>query len=409
MKFLRKILLALGIILLFGGLKILLRKFFPAALSFHFIMLSALQLMVLCWAVITGALENSLWRSLPQSHAHIRSTLFFIFLMCLAETGAFWLVHHPHRIPDRCLPAFRYYYSNYERNILQYDRHISQYDTTLFYRMKGNNRTAFSNIEFSDSIFTDIAGFRDDANTVSHPAVLCLGDSYTLGWGVGQRECYPSRLQQLLGVPVLNTGMSSYGTAREVASVKPLDKTNISTLVIQYCFNDADENEAFVNNDDHLRISPAGVYDSAIASLGWSRLYFPGKYACTLFKLLMTQTLASFTRSPSVADTARSAQSDSEAARFLEVLKNSGLDLGKVRVFVFDIREYPMLTGNFITALDRRLADPATGGLFHNHVHPLHVEHLFTAADYYILDEHLRPSGQLKLAMFLAAAIHRTN
>jgi hypothetical protein len=411
MKFLRKILLALGIILLLACLKPLLRKFFPVALPFHFNLLSALQLLVLFWAVITGLLESTLWRRLPHHRARIRSTFFFIFLMCLTETGAFLLLHHPRLIPAGCLPAFQYYYNNYERNILQYDPHISRYDSTLFYRMKGNNRSLFSNIEFSDSLFTDTQGFRDsdNTNTLSQPAILCLGDSYTLGWGVGQEECYPSRLQKLLGVPVLNTGMSSYGTAREVASIKPLDKTKFTAVVIQYCFNDADENEAFTNNGFRLPVSPRSTYDSAVASLRWSRAWFPGKYACTLFKLLMTGVIASLTQKTSVPDTTQPGQYDREAARFLEVLKRSGLDFTTVRVFVFDIREYPRLSGNFIAALERQLAVPLTAAAFNGHIQPLHIERLFTADDYYRLDEHLRPAGQLRLAKFLAAAIQRSN
>jgi hypothetical protein len=409
MKFLRKILLALAVILLLAGLKLLFRKVFPAALAFHFNLLSALQLMVLFWAIVTGLLESTLWRRLPQPYACIRGSVFFIFLMCIAECGAFWMVHHPRLIPRTCLPAFRYYYDNYERNILQYDERISRYDTALFYRMKASNRSLFSNVEFSDSIITDAAGFRDDANSAGHPAILCLGDSYTLGWGVGQQECYPSRLQKILDVPILNTGMSSYGTAREVESVKTLSATDLSAVVIQYCFNDADENEAFVNNGDHLQVSPASVYDSAVSSLRWSRLYFPGKYASTLFKLLMTQAISSLTRTSSAADTAQPGQYDREAARFLEVLKSSGLDFTRVRIFVFDIREYPMLSGNFITALERQLAAPPAAATFNGHVHALHVERLFTPGDYYLLDEHLRPAGQLKLAKFLAAAIQRTN
>jgi hypothetical protein len=272
--------------------------------------------------------------------------------------------------------------------------------------MKANHSSVFSNVEFSDSIFTDANGFRDKDNTVTHPRVLCLGDSYTLGWGVGQDESYPSLLSNLLHTPVLNTGMSSYGTAREIASVRPLDKSAISTVVIQYCPNDADENEACARNGYRLVVSPPHVYDSAATELKWSKIWFPGKYACTLLKIFLSEKIAALRNSPrSSAPQDDSGQYENQADRFLNILKTSGLDFDKVRVFVFEIDAYADLNAKFIRALEAKLADPEYHTLFKDHIRPLHIETLFTPADYYLLDEHLRPAGQSRLAHYLATMI----
>jgi hypothetical protein len=63
------------------------------------------------------------------------------------------------------------------------------------------------------------------------------------------------------------------------------------------------------------------------------------------------------------------------------------------------------LNGKFVRALEAKLADPKYNTFFKDHIRPLHIEALFTPADYYLLDEHLRPAGQLKLAHYLARMI----
>ncbi len=437
MRFLRKILLAIGLILLLACLKSLFRKLFPQSLVFTYNLLSALQLLLLSWAVVTGLLETTVWKRLPKRSARIKSFSVFLIILALADTGCCWLLHHPEHLPPRCLPAFSYYYNNYDRNILQYDPRLSRYDTALFYRMKSDLHGVFANIEFSDSILTDARGFRTNTSTPGHtdtfshpdtpghantqPTVLCLGDSYTLGWGVSQDQCFPALLQDSLGTPVLNTGMSSYGTAREIASIRDLDKSSLSTVVIQYCYNDADENLACVNNGFHPVISPPAVYDSAISVLRWSNAWFPGKYACTLFKLLLDSRLHRLSPDgpahptlpdpglhrprPTSTQPDDSARYTGEANRFLAILQRSGLDFTHTRVFVFDIGEYASLTGKFVTALEGQLAAPPFDSAFHGQIHPLHIENLLTPADYYLLDIHLRPTGHRKLASYLAHAI----
>jgi hypothetical protein len=47
--------------------------------------------------------------------------------------------------------------------------------------------------------------------------VLCLGDSFTWGWGVGDDETYPKVLErELAGVEAVNAGVCAWGTAQEL-------------------------------------------------------------------------------------------------------------------------------------------------------------------------------------------------
>lgn len=416
MRFLRKMLWVLGVILVLAVLKIILQKHFPRSSFFHFNLLSCLQLLVLFWAIFTGILETTVWRRLPPRRAGRNSTLTFFALLVVAELICCWMFFHPAAIPRPFLATARYYYANYQRNIAQFDPAISQYDSSLFYRMIPNNRTTFSNVEFSDSIITDARGFRDTTNALAHSAILCLGDSYTLGWGVRQHEAYPYLLHQLLKVPVLNTGVSSYGTARELAAIRPIDKSALKAVIIQYCTNDEDENKAYVENGDRPLISPGSSYDSARTILKWSNAWFPFKYSLTQFKIFMSLNVIPSVQKaihPSIQKTIHpsrpitddTAQYEKETDLFLEVLKGADLNFDSVHIFVFDIDSYDQLRSKFISTLRNKLTQPAQRSIFKDHVHALHIEQLFTPDDYYILDEHIRPSGHAKLARLLADSI----
>ncbi|HWK03925.1 MAG TPA: hypothetical protein VNS58_09865 [Puia sp.] len=325
------------------------------------------------------------------------------------ELSCYFLTRHPQMIPGKIVSDFREYYNNYQRDILQYNKNISRYDTALFYRMKSNNRSLFSNIEFSDSVFTNEQGFRDDELSLKKAQIICLGDSYTLGWGVQQEETYSQQLEKALKVPVLNTGMSSYGTAREIESIRQLDKKNLTSLIIQYCYNDADENEAYIKNHYRLPISPESIYDSSSDLLKWSRIYFPGKYSCTLFKLFLTEKLQSFiagSRAKNEPVPSQQPTNDDKNARsFIEILKVSGLDFTKIHLFVFDIGEYYNLNEEFVFALENQLRTPENKSFFKDHIHVLHIKPLLTPSDYYVLDIHIKASGHRKIAEYLAGFI----
>lgn len=427
MRFLRKIIIAICGIILLAGIKIIVKKIFPHPALFHYNLFSSLQLLLLLWAIGTGLLEYFAWKKEPPATARRKSFFSFLAFLILAEAACGWMLHHPRSIPHPFMTAFREYYNNYQRDILQYNKNITRYDPAVFYRMKAGNRSLFANIEFADSIFTDSSGFRTNNYSTTtaippKPTIICLGDSYTLGWGVQQDETYPAQLQSMLGQPVLNTGMSSYGTTREVESTRSLDKSGVTTVIIQYCFNDADENEAFVKHHFHLSISPEAAYDTTVDMLWWSNLYFPGKYFCTLAKLFLSERLQisktpghnsstpdhlPAAPQPAAGRPGPDSHFDLEAAWFLEVLQHSGLHFDSLNVFVFDIRDYPNLTGKFIRALRQQLTLPDNRSFFRDHLHPLSVDGIFNPADYYILDEHLRPSGQEKLAAYLAGAIRR--
>lgn len=403
MKFLKKMLFAIALMIVLAGIKKLLTLAFPLSQVFHYNLVSSLQLLLLLWAVFTGVLESLAWRKFPARKAFIKSLVIFIAVIAVAESACIFLFNHPQRIPSWLTPAFEQYYNNYSRDILQYNRQISEYDTALFYRMKPNNRSLFSNKMFSDSIFTEEHGFRNAPVETGTVTTICLGDSYTLGWGTEQNECYPRQLETILKSPVLNTGMSSYGTAREVESVRHLHLSNLQNVVIQFCNNDIPENESYVQNNYKLQVSPRSVYDSACNVLYWSNLYFPGKYFCTISKLLLRS------KPEAVSKTTVATLDGKKAAHdFLAIIKNAGWDFEHVRLVVFNIDEAYDPVG-FIPELEQQLEMPENKSFFKDHVYVIHIASLFAPSDYYPLDKHLKVSGHQKLASAIAARFNNAH
>ena len=78
-------------------------------------------------------------------------------------------------------------------------------------------------------------GLRDDEASLRAPAVVVLGDSYAMGWGVAQDETIAEVIERETGLRALNAGIASYGTVREMRLLDRIDTSRLRYLVIQYC------------------------------------------------------------------------------------------------------------------------------------------------------------------------------
>ena len=149
--------------------------------------------------------------------------------------------------------SFKSYYIHHYRNIVQVERNCSEFDSAFFYRLRTNNQCNFSNIEFSTGITTNRLGLRDDDASLIQPNIICIGDSYTMGWGVQQDETFPARIEKMTGQKVLNAGMSSFGTVRELRQLARLDTSNCRWVVLQYCDNDMEEVKKYIDSNYRLQ------------------------------------------------------------------------------------------------------------------------------------------------------------
>ena len=96
--------------------------------------------------------------------------------------------------------------------------------------------------------------------------ILCLGDSFTFGYGVNEEDTFAMRLSQQLkrdGLDhvVYNAGVTGWGTLQELLYARDhLELLKPDVIILTYCENDPIEDEVF------LRGGAAGLFPS-----------FPGK------------------------------------------------------------------------------------------------------------------------------------
>lgn len=85
----------------------------------------------------------------------------------------------------------------------------------------------------SFTVSTNSLGYRDDEMDDSVVDIVCVGDSVTFGWGVKQEESYPQRLEQGLGLNVLNTGVPALKPEHVEAYIKAiLNKVKPKILLV---------------------------------------------------------------------------------------------------------------------------------------------------------------------------------
>lgn len=126
-------------------------------------------------------------------------------------------------------------------------------DRNVGYILTPNFTGTFRRTEFEHPVRINGQGLRGGPSR-SGPAsayrVVCLGDSFTWGYGVQEHETYPARLQDLLAarypkadVQVVNAGVPGYGTADELRFLRSRKELLDPDLVILQFLADNDFTE----------------------------------------------------------------------------------------------------------------------------------------------------------------------
>jgi hypothetical protein len=403
MRLLRNILYFIIILLVLQVLKVFFgkRAFEP---SYY------IELIIGCaqFLVFFGAVYIFFFLRLSAKYFHFRkpvlaSVLTGGILLILLEFSFGYLLYHPKKIPSLLQYSYEYYYDYFDADFLQFDEGKAVYDKDLFYTLKPNASFNFSNIEFSNHFSVNKLGLRDKDSSLVSPGIICLGDSYTMGWGVEEEESFPRQLEKLCGLKVLNTGVASYGTAREIMSLQRMDTSKLKYLVIQYCANDEDENESYVQNNYKLQISSLAVYNEAVKSQVWTRKYFPGKYSLVILQLFLKSHINKlhyffqlhFDRNDKITDGKKRAE------HFLDILCHSKIDFKKVKVVVTMLDTYSNMQNQFLDNIKILLTKDSYRSKFLNDIEIVDVSAALVKDDYYVLDKHIKKSGQQKIAKMI--------
>ena len=301
-------------------------------------------------------------------------------------------------MPRNVRLLFQQVYRHFNRSIIQFEPACSQYDPDLTYVLKPG-RCTFENVEFRTELHVNRLGLRDSDAALQAPDIILLGDSYTMGWGVNQDETFPQVLARTTGQKVLNAGVSSYGTVREMRLLDRLDSSRMKTLVVQYNSTDAVENWAF-RERGNLQTLNAAQYQETVDWYQAQRGYRPGKYT---FRLLMK--LLRLERPQPHAIEIPALSTLEEAELFVNALAHAGrTSLEGVKLIVFEADEQIRPPRSFlanVAVVSRRDDQPE----FIRRLHALDAARVLEESDFYDLDDHLRPSGHDRIGRVLAELV----
>lgn len=376
----------------------------PNSTIFHQTLLNGLQWLIILWVIYAVLFGWLFYRNKSARSPFAKMLVVFVLLVALAEVLCVAALRNPGKIPGFAVRAFNQYYIHINRNVIQVVPECSEYDANLFYKLHPSNTCTFSNVEFSNKIVSNKAGLRDDDASLAAPEIISLGDSYTLGWGVEQNECYPAKLESISGKKVLNAGMSSFGTVREMRMLSMLDTSNLKYITIQYCANDIDENESYLKNNSQLKISSKASYDSLTAKFKWGKVYFPGKYFLTTLRFFVKEKAKEILHrkdpdNPAYSDPKKTAKI------FVDILKTSPINFSKTKVIVMDMNEYENEHPDFIKEVNTLLSDSAYSSHFNNNLQTIDISKVLDKNDYYLLDGHIKAGGHEKIAAAISKFI----
>lgn len=295
------------------------------------------------------------------------------------------------RVPEPVEALLRFYHANFlGGGPIQVRPECMEPDPDLVYRLK-TGECRYDTDEFDTRVRVSTRHLRED-HVVTKPSLVFLGDSFTLGWGVEREEAYPAMVARKLARPAVVVANSSYGTVRELLLLRRLALADFEAVVWQYYANDAPENEAFLKT---LRPEPtpssAAAYGEAVRV--WSRVNAKRFFRYTHHWLSMA--FWSVTRpEPPVG---HPVAVDEQARMALRVLGAFAAELRGRPILVFSADRGPD-SAAFARALN---AAPKPVGL--GPVRAIDVTPELTAADYFRLDIHWRPSGHRTIANAIAA------
>ena len=142
-----------------------------------------------------------------------------------------------------------------------------QFDSKLGWALRPDHRFVNKSADFRIALETDAHGLRDDYHgDTKKPEgtfrVLCLGDSFTLGYTVSREDLFVDMLEhwwQAEGrkVEVINAGVQAYSTDQQLAWLEEHGAEWAPDLVLMFAF----ENDLYWNLKDAYAGSAKPVYD----------------------------------------------------------------------------------------------------------------------------------------------------
>jgi len=313
-----------------------------------------------------------------------------LFFLVIIEFLTGFFLRNPEHIPHKLLAIFREYYMINDRFVIQAVPDFSIYDDELLYTLKPG-RFNFKNREFNNSFQVNSLGMRDDENSLQFPEIIACGDSYTMGWGVSQNESFPEIIEHKIKKRVLNTGISTYGTVREILSLKGLKTDSLKYLIIQYSDNDFEENRDYIRNNFSLKITSKVEFEALCNKHVKNQNYFPFKHIIFFPKIIAKWIIG---KPVGVFDAGKSVVVLSEQKAFLQIINQAKFLPENIKIIVFNL-DYRKSKADFIPLLIKELEnfpELKKKMILIDFSKSLNDNH------FYILDDHLNSKGHLFIA-----------
>ena len=291
------------------------------------------------------------------------------------------------------LKVLRVLYLRGVRNVIQFIPECTKYDKDLFYTLKPGS-FEFSNLEFKTNYYVNQLGTRDDENSLISPDVVVIDESFAMGWGVQQDETFAQVIERKSNLKVLNAGVSSYGTIREMGMLARVDTSALRYLVIQYGDNDFNENKAFLGNGEAFFTYGDKMFRHSLKlySQRKKRYYF-GKYIYTMFNGLVGKRsydeVTKFKEGCAIKI--------EEAEAFVNILMKSQVNLQDVKIIVIELNSYGNNDSDFIGNL-KRIIKSGNYPEYINNIRMIDSSKILNKKHYFILDDHINREGHKVVA-----------
>lgn len=312
-----------------------------------------------------------------------------------------YILNNPEESPKSWRGTLSDYYHLSDASFIQQEPDMSQYDDGVFYTLKPGE-FIFENREFSNEFQVNSAGLRDDEASLDYPKIIMLGDSYGMGWGIDQQKTYAQLVEKECGLSVLNAGISSYGTPREMLMLDRLKTDSLQYLIVQFCKNDIVEITSYLDNNNSLPISREFVYDSVCQAVQSARSYYPFKHCFQLLPHLFSDQPMLSTENSS---TKKKTKDSHRAHRgFLQLLRDSKKIPEHTQILLFQL-DAQADSGYYFMNTVKSILDQEMGSSLQDRVSFIDLSASFLDKHYFILDKHLNSKGHRLVANSLVQFI----
>ena len=278
------------------------------------------------------------------------------------------------------------------RPLIQFEENCAKYDSTVFYTLKPGESN-FASYEFENKYNVNSAGFRDSETDLNSPEVLFLGDSFTMGWGIDQDKTFAQYFENQTNLKTLNSGISSYGTAREFFSFKKIKPDSLKLVVIQYHDTDLEENNYWITNK-RLGNKTKTDFDSQVENNNKIKKYY-------LFRYIKAALIGFLSPNPKLDPNAPKDRLGAEFTRIPSFNNDFYLIISQIRetfkgpiIFTYTGSFYT--DSNVVKAFENYAADKKIQNMFF-----LNLGGNLNTEDYFFLDDHINAKGHKKIGIEL--------